>query len=95
MSAISATSRRVQKPSGILSRVNLAQRTSIVEEALRLEAAGADWKAKHVRAVMGCAISTIYDTPWMMRASRRVGRRGRCWNPRELRAAQAIASGRR
>lgn len=68
-------------------------RAAIAEEAARLEAAGADWKVKHVTAVLGCARSTVYDTPWLMRISRRVGKNGRRWNPKEVRNAQAIASG--
>ncbi len=68
-------------------------RAAIAEDAARLESAGADWEASHVGAVLGMARSTIYNTPWLMRISRRVGKRGRRWNPREVRNAQAIASG--
>ena len=68
-------------------------RAAVAEEAARLEAAGADWKTQHVMAVLGMARSTVYNTPWLMRISRRVGKRGRRWTPREVRNAQAIASG--
>lgn len=72
--------------------MTLDERTRLAEEAARLEAAGADWSVKHVAAVLGCARSTIYDTFWLMKISRRVGRTRLRWNPRELRAAQAKES---
>ncbi len=72
--------------------MTLDERIAIAEEAQRLEAAGADWRAHHVAAVLDCAISTIYVTPWLMRISRRVGKRGRRWTPAEVRRAQLIAS---
>lgn len=67
-------------------------RATIAAEAARLEAAGADWKIKHVMAVLGVARSTAYDTPWLMRISRRVGKNGRRWTPSEVRTAQLLAS---
>lgn len=67
-------------------------RIAIAAEATALEAAGADWNAKHLAAVLGCAVSTIYDTPWLRRIKRRTGVRGARWVPREVRNAQAIAS---
>jgi predicted DNA-binding transcriptional regulator AlpA len=73
----------------------LEERLQVAAEATRLEAAGADWEAKHVAAVLGCARATVYDTYWLKRISRRVGGRGRRWTPSEVRAAQAIESTRR
>ncbi|HWH50199.1 MAG TPA: hypothetical protein VN651_01550 [Gemmatimonadaceae bacterium] len=73
--------------------MTVEERVRIATEATALEAAGADWSLRHVVAVFGCATSTIYSTPWMMSASRIVGKSGRRWNPKELRNAQAIASG--
>lgn len=72
--------------------MTLDERTRLAEEAAKLETAGADWSVKHVVAVLGCARSTVYDTYWLMKVSRRVGRGSLRWNPRELRAAQAAES---
>ncbi len=72
--------------------MTLADRLKILEEATALEAAGGDWNMRHVAAVLNCSRPTIYNTYWLMRISRRVGKRGRRWTPREVRAAQAIAS---
>lgn len=71
----------------VLARVQLAR------EASALEAAGADWQAKHVAAILGLSESTVYDTPWLRRIKRRAGNRGARWMPKEVRTAQAIASG--
>jgi hypothetical protein len=72
--------------------MTIDERTSIAEEAKKLEAAGADWHAKHVAAVLGCAVKTVYDTPWLKRVARKVGRRGVRFTPAEVRRAQSIAS---
>lgn len=74
--------------------MSIDEQARLAEEATKLEAAGADWRVEHVAAVIGCARSTAYDTPWLMRIARRVGRRGVRWNPKEVRQAQAIASSR-
>lgn len=72
--------------------MTLDERTKLAEEATRLEAVGADWNAQHVGAVLGCSRSTIYDTFWLMKISRRIGRTRLRWNPAEVRAAQAAES---
>jgi predicted DNA-binding transcriptional regulator AlpA len=60
-----------------------------------LEAARIDWKAQHVPAVLGISRATIYNTPSLLRSCHQIGKRGRRWSPREVRAAQAIASSNR
>lgn len=69
-------------------------RVALLEGAMAIEAAGGDWTVSELAAVLGCSRRTVYETPWLMRISRRVGKRGRRWNPKEVRTAQAIASGR-
>jgi predicted DNA-binding transcriptional regulator AlpA len=75
--------------------MTLDERIAIAEEAARLEAAGADWEVKHVAAVLGCSRSTIYDTYWLTKIARRVGRSRVRWNPREVREAQRAESEKR
>lgn len=70
------------------------KRVQLAREASALEAAGADWSAKHLAAILGIAESTVYDTAWLKRIKRRSGNRGARWIPKEVRNAQAIASGR-
>lgn len=72
--------------------MTLDSRTRLAAEAAALEAAGADWRIDHVAAVLGCARSTAYDTPWLKRIARKVGKRGVRFIPAEVRRAQAIAS---
>jgi predicted DNA-binding transcriptional regulator AlpA len=75
--------------------VKLEERLAIAEEAAALEAAGADWNTHHVIAVLGMSRATIYNTPWLMRVARRIGKRSLRWSPRQVRAAQAEAPNRR
>lgn len=73
----------------------MEKRLAVLQEAHALEVAGGDWSAVHVGAVAGCAVSTVYDTAWMMRVSRPVGSRGRRWIPSEFRREQAIVAAQR
>jgi hypothetical protein len=69
-------------------------RIKLIEQATAIEAAGGDWNVRHVMAVLDCARSTVYETPFLVKIRRRVGRRSVRWNPKEVRAYQVIASGR-
>lgn len=64
----------------------------VLREALAIESAGGDWKMKHVQAVLNCARSTVYQTPYLTKLRKRVGKRGVRWTPREVRSYQALVS---
>lgn len=74
--------------------MTLDERLRLAKEAGLLEDAGSLWHAKHVAAVLGCSVKTVYDTPWLRQCMRRV-RSLRRWHPRELREAQLAESKRR
>lgn len=61
---------------------------TVLREAGQIEADGGRWKIQHVAAVLNCAVSTVYNTPWLLRICKRVGKRGRRWVPAEVRAGQ-------
>lgn len=58
---------------------------AIRAEARKLERDGGEWKLRHVMAVLGCAKSTVYNTPWLLRIAKPVGKRGLRWDPAEVR----------
>jgi len=67
-----------------------AARVSLLNEASAIEAAGGEWRSWHVAAVLDCAKSTIYNTPWLLAIARRVGKRGLRWSPAEVRARRRL-----
>ena len=73
----------------MLSTETLAMdKAAVLEEAERLERMGAQWKVQHVAAVLNCAVSTVYNTPWVLKLCHRVGKRGRRWIPAQIRAGR-------
>jgi hypothetical protein len=65
-------------------------RVALLKEAAEIEAAGGEWKMRHVAAVVDCARSTVYNTPWLLAIARRVGKRGLRWLPAEVRARKRL-----
>lgn len=65
-------------------------RIALAQEAAAIEAAGGEWKVQHVMAVLDCARSTVYDTPWLRRIAKRVGKRSLRFVPAEVRARGPI-----
>lgn len=61
-------------------------RLAILNDAAAIEAAGGEWRVEHVSAVLDCARSTVYNTPWLLRIARRVGKRGLRFRPADVRA---------
>lgn len=75
--------------------MTIDERIAIAEEAGRLEAAGLDWEAKHVAALLGCSRSAVYDTGWLRACSHLIGHGKRRWTPAEFRAARSSEQSRR
>jgi hypothetical protein len=65
-------------------------RVELLAEALEIEKAGGQWKVPHVMAVLDCARSTIYNTPWLLRTCKRIGKRGRRWVPADVRRGPTV-----
>ena len=61
-------------------------RIALAQQASTIEAAGGDWTIYHVMAILDCARSTVYETPWLRRCAKRVGKRGLRFDPKKVRA---------
>lgn len=67
-------------------------RVEILKDAAAIEAAGGQWNAHHVAALLGIARKTVYDIAWLRRIAKPSGNGRHSWIPAEVRRQQEIES---
>jgi hypothetical protein len=70
-------------------------RLELLAEATAIEAAGGQWNALHVGAVLGMARKTVYDTPWLRKIALPRGNGRHSWDPATVRKQQQAEAARR
>lgn len=70
-------------------------RLELLKDAAALEAAGGQWSALHVAAVLGMARKTVYDTPWLRKIALPLGNGRHSWDPATVRKQQQVEAARR
>lgn len=70
-------------------------RLEILKDATAIEAAGGQWNALHVGAVLGMARKSVYDTPWLRRIALPLGNGRFSWDPATVRKQQQVEAARR
>jgi hypothetical protein len=70
-------------------------RLELLKDATAIEAAGGQWTALHVGAILGLARKTVYDTAWLRRIAKPAGNGTWRWDPAQVRRQQDVEAKRR